>query len=89
MLIWVTGQDARRSFVNQTYVDFFGAGYEAARDLDWRAAIHPDDQARILAEAVAGEASHAPFSLEARYRRHDGEWRWLKSFSRRASAVLR
>nr|WP_316627403.1 PAS domain S-box protein [uncultured Brevundimonas sp.] len=82
VLIWVTGQDARRSFVNQTYVDFFGAGYEAARDLDWRAAIHPDDQARILAEAVAGEASHAPFSLEARYRRHDGEWRWLKSFSR-------
>ncbi|GAW40437.1 Blue-light-activated protein [Brevundimonas sp. SH203] len=82
VLIWVTGQDGGRSFVNQTYVDFYGAGYEAARDLDWRAVIHPDDQARVLAESIAGEASHAPFSLEARYRRHDGQWRWLKSFSR-------
>ncbi len=82
VLIWVTGQDGRRSFVNQTYVDFYGAGYEAARDLDWRVAIHPDDQARILSESVAGEASRTPFSLEARYRRHDGQWRWLKSFSR-------
>ena len=82
VLIWVTGQDGRRSFVNQTYVDFYGAGYEAARDLDWRVAIPPDDQARILSESVAGEASRTPFSLEARYRRHDGQWRWLKSFSR-------
>ncbi len=82
VLIWVTRQDGGRSFVNQAYVDFYGAGYEAARDLDWRAMIHPDDQARIRAESVAGEASNAPFSLEARYRRHDGEWRWLKSFSR-------
>ena len=68
VLIWVTGQDGRRTFVNQTYVDFHGADYETARDLDWRVAIHPDDQARILAESVAGEASRAPFSLEARYR---------------------
>lgn len=82
VLIWVTGPDGKRSFVNQAYVDFHGAGYEAARDLDWRAAVHSEDQARILAESVVGETSRAPFSLEARYRRHDGQWRWLKSFSR-------
>ncbi|WP_395942619.1 PAS domain S-box protein [Brevundimonas sp.] len=82
VLIWVTRQDRQRSFVNQAYVDFFGADYETARAADWRANLHPDDHARILQESVAGEATGEPFSLEARYRRHDGEWRWLKSFSR-------
>ncbi|RZJ96824.1 MAG: PAS domain S-box protein, partial [Brevundimonas sp.] len=82
VLIWVTQQDRTRAFVNQAYVDFYGSDYETVRTLDWRDVLHPDDHARILAESLAGEATHEPFSMEARYRRHDGEWRWLKSFSR-------
>src|SRR5690606_33628644 len=56
--------------------------YEEARVLDWRDILHPDDRDRIVEESIAGEASRQPFSLEARYRRHDGQYRWLKSFSR-------
>ena len=82
VLIWVTHQDRTRAFVNQAYVAYSGGSYEEARLLDWRTIIHPDDQQRALAESLAGEASGQPFSLEARYRRHDGEYRWLKSFSR-------
>jgi PAS domain S-box-containing protein len=82
VLIWVTQQDRTRAFVNQAYVDFYGADYETVRTLDWRDILHPDDQARILEESIAGEEAHEPFSMEARYRRLDGEWRWLKSFSR-------
>ena len=82
VLIWVTDQDRQRSFVNQAYVDFFGADYESARAADWRSSLHPDDVDRIVQESADGEATGQPFSMEARYRRHDGEWRWLKSFSR-------
>jgi PAS domain S-box-containing protein len=82
VLIWVTHQDRTRAFVNQAYVAYAGGSYEEARQADWRAVIHPDDQDRILAESLAGETSGQPFSLEARYRRHDGQYRWLKSFSR-------
>ncbi|WP_287011683.1 PAS domain S-box protein [Brevundimonas sp.] len=82
VLIWVTAKDRSRAFVNQAYVDFYGSTYEAARTADWRACLHPDDQQRILEESLAGEATGEPFSMEARYRRHDGTWRWLKSFSR-------
>jgi len=82
VLIWVTDADRVRAFVNQAYVAFNGGTYEEARLADWRAALHPDDHRRIAAESIAGEATGRPFSLEARYRRHDGEWRWLKSFSR-------
>ncbi|WP_343054865.1 PAS domain S-box protein [Brevundimonas basaltis] len=82
VLIWVTRQDRTRAFVNQAYVAYHGGSYEEARLLDWRAVIHPDDQEQVLADSLAGEAAGQPFSLEARYLRHDGEYRWLKSFSR-------
>lgn len=82
VLIWVTHQDRSRAFVNQAYVAYAGGTYDEARLADWRAVIHPDDQDRIIAESLTGEASGQPFSLEARYLRHDGEYRWLKSFSR-------
>ena len=82
VLIWVTKQDRTRAFVNQAYVAYSGGSYEEARLLDWRAIIHPDDQERVLEESLSGEATGEPFSMEARYLRHDGEYRWLKSFSR-------
>ncbi len=82
VLIWVTQQDRTRAFVNQAYVSYNGGTYEEARLADWRAIIHPDDHERVLKESLDGEASREPFSMEARYLRHDGEYRWLKSFSR-------
>ncbi|MFC5344175.1 PAS domain S-box protein [Brevundimonas staleyi] len=82
VLIWVTKQDRSRAFVNQAYVEYYGGAYEETRLADWRTIIHPDDQARILAESLAGEATRQPFSLEARYLHNSGEYRWLKSFSR-------
>ncbi|MDQ0466092.1 PAS domain S-box-containing protein [Caulobacter ginsengisoli] len=80
-LLWVSRLDGRRDFANAAYVDFVGESYEAAVNLDWRTRLHPEDIDRVLREQVAGEASRAPFVLEARYRRADGEWRWLRSFS--------
>jgi PAS domain S-box-containing protein len=80
-LMWVTRLDRRRSFVNRAYVDFLGITYDEAVDFDWRSVIHPDDHDRIIAESIAGEASLQTFALEGRYRRHDGEWRWVRSIS--------
>ncbi|GAA0644465.1 PAS domain S-box protein [Brevundimonas lenta] len=82
VLIWVTQQDRTRAFVNQAYVAYNGGSYEEARLADWRDVIHPDDHERIIEDSLAGEATAQPFSMEARYKRHDGEFRWLKSFSR-------
>ena len=79
--IWVTKLDRRRSFANQAYVDFLGLPFEQAIDFDWRKVLHPDDLPKILQEQVAGESSLKPFVLEARYKRADGEWRWLRSES--------
>jgi hypothetical protein len=79
--MWVTKLDRKRAFVNRAYADFLGASYEEAIDFDWRTRIHPDDIERIVAESLAGEATLKPFTLEGRYLRCDGEWRWLRSES--------
>jgi PAS domain S-box-containing protein len=80
-LMWVSRPGGIREFVNRAYVEFAGLDYDGALTMDWRTRLFPDDLPGILKAQVAGEASRAPFSLEGRYRRADGEWRWLKSFS--------
>ena len=80
-LMWVTRFDSQREFVNQAYVDFAGVAYDAAVALDWRTRLDPRDLPDVLKAQIAGEASRKPFALEGRYRRADGEMRWLKSFS--------
>jgi len=84
VMMWVTKLDRTRDFVNQAYADFAcgpGCDHEEARTLDWRARIHPDDVERVVRESIAGEAGLGQFTLEARYKRHDGEYRWLRSVS--------
>ena len=83
-MMWVTRLDRVRDFVNEAYAEFAcgpGCDIEKARTLDWRARIHPDDVDRIVAESIAGEASLKRFTLEGRYRRWDGEYRWLRTVS--------
>ncbi len=79
--MWVTKLDRSRGFVNIAYADFLGVSYDDALNFDWRTRIHPDDVDRLVQESVAGEATLKPFALEARYLRHDGAWRWLRSVS--------
>lgn len=79
--IWVTQLDRTRSFANRAYVEFVGVPYVEALAFDWRTILHPEDVERIIKESVAGEASLKPFVLEARFRRADGEIRWIRSES--------
>jgi PAS domain S-box-containing protein len=82
VLMWVTRLDRTRDFVNDAYMEFLGTDdREKARTYDWRTGIHPDDVERIVAESVVGEASLQTFTLEGRFRRGDGSYRWLRSTS--------
>lgn len=80
-LMWISRIGGAREFVNKAYVEFVGGDYETALGLDWRTRLDPEDLARVLKAQIAGETERKPFILEGRYRRGDGEIRWLKSFS--------
>jgi PAS domain S-box-containing protein len=81
VMMWVTRLDRTREFVNEAYRQFAGLSPAEINTHNWREWIHPDDWDRIVAESIAGEATLKPFSLEARFRRADGEFRWLRSVS--------
>lgn len=77
--MWVTQLDRTRLFVNRAYVSFLGCSYEDAVNFDWRCILHPDDVDKVVEQSVVGEASQLPFTLEGRYKRADGAWRWISS----------
>ena len=80
--MWVSRGSAAGASSSIAPIRIFSASpLDEAVDFDWRKALHPDDLQRILQEQVAGEGSLKPFALEARYRRGDGQWRWLRSES--------
>jgi PAS domain S-box-containing protein len=81
VIMWVTRLDRHREFVNDAYLTFAGIPRDGVNAHDWRDFIHPDDFDRVVTESIAGEATLQPFSLEARYKRADGEYRWLRSVS--------
>ena len=81
VMMWVTRLDRKREFVNDAYLEFAGIRAEDMGTHDWRGWIHPDDFSRVAQASIEGEASGKPFTLEARFRRADGEWRWLRSVS--------
>lgn len=79
--MWVTQLDRQRLFVNRAYVAFLGCSFDEALAFDWRTIIHPEDVEKIVQQSIDGEASLQPFTLEGRYKRADGEWRWISSIS--------
>lgn len=79
--MWVSQLDRRRLFVNRAYVSFLGCSYEDAVAFDWRTILHPDDAERVVEQSIVGEASQESFTLQGRYKRADGEWRWISSVS--------
>jgi PAS domain S-box-containing protein len=76
-LVWSTGADGSVDFVNQHYLDYVGLPLEQVRDWGWTAAVHPDDLSGLTAIWRSLIASGRGGEVEARFRRADGEYRWL------------
>jgi PAS domain S-box-containing protein len=76
-LVWSARADGSVEFVNQHYSDYVGLPPEQLLGWGWLAAVHPDDVVRL--ETVWREAMAAGKGgeAEARFRRSDGEYRWL------------
>jgi PAS domain S-box-containing protein len=83
VLMWISKLDGTRAFANRAYIDFLGVDDATALGLDWRSFIHPEDHDRISREEAETEAPGGDFIWEARYRRRDGDYRWIRSISQR------
>ena len=77
VMIWMTGPDQRTTFVNTLYLDFTGRTLEQEADGAWVEAIHAEDRERSLEIYRRALDARTAFAMEFRFRRRDGEWRWV------------
>ena len=77
-LIWVNGI-AGCEFVNRAYLDFLGVNPENVQDFEWARFIHPDDRDQVMEAYQTAFAKRQAYVVLHRFRRADGEYRWMKS----------
>ena len=77
-LISVLGPDGNLLYVNRSVLDYSGMSVEDIMADDFRVRLfHPDDLERVTTERQHGLEHKAPFELEVRIRREDGQYRWF------------
>ncbi|WP_157886763.1 sensor histidine kinase [Hymenobacter sp. PAMC 26628] len=76
--VWTATADGQLEFVNERTAEFLGEDAASRGGLnDWRRAVHPNDQAAVLARWEQAVAQGSPFEVEMRLLRHDGTYRWM------------
>ena len=79
IMIWATGTDSRCNFVNKQLLDFTGRTMEEEAGRGWTDGLHPEDAPSCMAELESAFKAGRPFGVECRFRRADGEYRWIVS----------
>lgn len=76
VMVWVTEPDGTCSYLSKSWYEFTGQTPETGLGFGWVDATHPDDAP--AAERAFREANErrAPFRIEYRLLRADGEYRW-------------
>ncbi|MBF9195273.1 PAS domain-containing protein [Microvirga terrestris] len=75
-LVWILNPQTELLYTNQRWVTYSGLSSEEALGHSWMRAIHPDDMARMQEELVPVVTLHTAYTTEARYRSHEGHYRW-------------
>jgi PAS domain S-box-containing protein len=75
-MVFTSKPDGQADYHNRSWLAYTGQSIESALGPGWTAAVHPDDVDRYLAGWEAGVAAGAPYQMEMRFRRADGEYRW-------------
>ncbi len=80
-LVWTSLADGQWDWAGPQWQAYTGLSGPASFGHGWRAALHPDDQARAEAAwwEASGEGRSGRLDVELRLRRHDGAWRWFQA----------
>ena len=76
-MAWSSRPDGFIEFVNRRWLNYTGFSHDQAVGWGCNAAFHPDDRGPLAEKWRALVASEQPGEIEARMRRHDGEYHWF------------
>jgi PAS domain S-box-containing protein len=77
VMVWLSGPDGRRTYVNQRWLDFTGRRLDDELLESWVAGVHPDDRPDLTKTLSAALAEGRAFTVEYRLLRRGGEYRWI------------
>ncbi|HEU4404528.1 MAG TPA: response regulator [Polyangiaceae bacterium] len=74
LMVWVDRPDSTVEYLNARWRELTG---QPGLQMDWRAALHPEDAEAALATWAAAAARGEPFEAQYRLRARDGTYRWF------------
>lgn len=78
VMIWFAGPDQHCAFINKAWVDFTGRRIDQELGNAWaEAVVHPDDVGGCREAYSSAFRARRNFQAEYRFRRADGQYRWL------------
>jgi len=77
VLIWSAGLDRHNDWFSPSWSAYTGRNADELLGDGWTRAIHPEDLDRCLGIRATSFEARAPFSMDLRVRRHDGQYRWM------------
>lgn len=77
-LIWSARPDGTADFLNQSWLQYTGLAEDQALGNGWIMAMHPDELPAIMQKWQDAIRNGVELSIEHRFRRFDGEYRWFQ-----------
>ena len=76
-MVWSTRGDGYHDYYNSRWFEYTGLTYEDTQGPGWAEVLHPEDRERAWARWERSLRTGEPYSIEYRFRRHDGAYRWF------------
>ncbi|HEU4457226.1 MAG TPA: PAS domain S-box protein, partial [Longimicrobium sp.] len=76
-MVWSTRPDGFHDYYNSRWFEYTGLSYEDSSGPGWMEVLHPDDRERAGRRWLHSLRTGEPYSIEYRFRRRDGEYRWF------------
>ncbi len=81
-MLWITDPSGSCTFLSRGWYEFTGQTEETGLGFGWLSAVYEPDRPRIAAHFRDASQRRKPFSFDYRFRRPDGEIRWLSDSGR-------
>ena len=76
-IVWIADARGAHLYFNQRWFEFTGLSPRESYGLGWSKPLHPDDADRAQMRWQHSLDTGAPYEIEYRFRRYDGEYHWF------------